>query len=117
MDLDEPLRAKALRLNKEELWPRHNDSLHLTHNQHKGYYQTVAQSIEEEGFGYTEECWISDEQKQKAIDTNDCWFIQWYPDTPVGFYVLSGCDLDAVLEAARKTQEEEDGATAQAKRS
>ncbi len=80
-------------------WPRHEASLHLTHNDHKGCYQTVAQSIEMEDHGYC--CWVSEEQKQKAIDTNDCWFLQWYPDTPVGSCILAAADLDVLLAAAR----------------
>lgn len=82
-------------------WPKHEASLHLTHNQHKAYYMTVAQSIEQDDHGYQEDCWVSQEQKQKAIDTNECWTIQWYPDTPVGFCILSAADLDALLIAAR----------------
>lgn len=81
-------------------WPKHEASLHLTHNQHKAYYRTVAELIEEGGFGCEAEEWVSEEQKQKAIATNDFWTLQWYPDTPVGFCVLSAADLDALLEAA-----------------
>ena len=67
-------------------WPRHAASLHLTHNQHKAYYQTVAQSIEQDDHGYQADCWVSKEQKAKAIATNECWTLQWYPNTPVGFF-------------------------------
>lgn len=86
----------------DDLFPRHKASLHLTHNNHKGVYQTVAQSIAHGDFGYEDDCWISDEQKEKAIANDECWTIQWYPNTPVGFCVLSAHDLDALLEAARK---------------
>ncbi len=79
-------------------FPPHKASLHLTHNDHLTYYQTVAQSIEGGYHGYVD--WVSEEQKQKAIDTNDCWFVQWYPDTPRGFCILAAADLDVVLEAA-----------------
>lgn len=83
------------------VWPRHEASLHLTHNDHKSYYLTVAQAIADGDHGYSEDCWISPEQKQKAIETNECWTLQWYPDTPVGFCILSAADLDALLAAAR----------------
>lgn len=79
-------------------FPRHNASLHLTHNEHLNYYQTVAQSIADDGHGYAD--WVSEEQKQKAIGTNDCWVIQRYPDTPIGFCILAAADLDVLLEAA-----------------
>ena len=83
-------------------WPRHEASLHLTHNDHKSIYQTVKQSIDDERHGYSYDCWVSPEQKQKAIETNDCWMLQWYPDTPVGFCILAAADLDVLLAAARQ---------------
>jgi hypothetical protein len=78
--------------------PEHKASLTLSHNEHKSYYRTVAQSIADEDHGFSD--WVSEEQKNKAIATNDCWTIQWYPDTPVGFFILSAADLDVLLEAA-----------------
>lgn len=81
-------------------FPEHKASLHLTHNEHKSYYQTVADRIADGDHGYTADCWVSEEQKQKAILTNECWTLQWYPDTPVGFCLLSAADLDALLQAA-----------------
>jgi len=81
-------------------FPAHEASLHLTHNDHKGYYLTVQQAIEARDHGYSEECWVSEEQKQKAIKTNDCWTLQWYPRTPVSFFILSAADLSVLLEAA-----------------
>ena len=84
--------------------PRHKASLHMTHNEHKLYYQTVASSIARGDHGYTDNCWVSQEQKQKAIDTDECWTLQWYPDTPVGFCILSAADLDALLDAAKKLE-------------
>lgn len=83
-------------------FPRHAASLHLTHNDHKSYYQTVAESIEQGDHGYKDDDWVSAEQRQKAIDTNECWTLQWYPDTPVGFCLMSAADLDALLTAANK---------------
>ncbi len=83
-------------------FPKHEAALHLVHNDHKGVYRTVAQAIDHEDWGYRD--WVSDEQKQKAIETNECWFVQWYPDTPVGFYVLAAADLDVLLEAARAVE-------------
>lgn len=83
-------------------WPRHEASLTLTHNEHKNYYQTVAESIERDDFGYQDDCWVSPEQRQKAIDTNDCWTLQWYPNTPVCFRIQSAADLDALLASTEK---------------
>lgn len=80
-------------------WPKHEVSLHLTHNEHKSYYRTVAEAIADDDHGYND--WVSEDQKQKAIETNECWTLQWYPATPIGFCILSAADLDVLLEAAR----------------
>ena len=79
-------------------FPPHKASLYLTHNEHLSNYETVAQAIEDGDFGMRD--WVSEEQKQKAIAANDCWILQWYPDTPIGFYVRAAADLDVLLEAA-----------------
>ena len=76
------------------IFPKHL-TLTLTHNEHKNYYQTVQESIDMKDRGYTE--WVSPEQKQKAIDMDECWTLQWYPDTPVGFNILAAADLDVLL--------------------
>lgn len=81
-------------------WPKHEASMTLTHNDHKSYYRTVAQSIADVDHGYQEDCWVSPEQRLKAVETNECWTIQWYPDTPIGFCILSAADLDVLLAAA-----------------
>lgn len=80
-------------------FPHHEASLHLTHNDHKSVYETAEQWIadnDERGFAE----WISEEQKQKAIETDSIWTLQWYPNTPVGFNCLAAADLDLLLEAA-----------------
>lgn len=82
--------------------PTHEASLTLVHNDHKNNYLTVAEAIEQEVFGYTEECWVSEAERLRAIESNDCWSLQWYPNSPVGFYILAAHSLDALLEAAKK---------------
>lgn len=89
----------------ELLFPEHKASLHLTHNDHKSYYLTVADAIRDGDHGYKDSDWISEEQRQKAIDTNECWTLQWYPNTPVGFCLMSAADLSALLIAANGLQD------------
>jgi hypothetical protein len=82
--------------------PRHECSLSLAHNQNRDYYETVQQYAD----GFADRgCpleWVSDEQKAKAVATNEIWVIQWYPDTPVGFIRLAACDLGVLLDAANE---------------
>lgn len=81
-------------------WPPHKASMTLSHNEHLGYYKTVAAAIEDADFGM--DSWVNEEQKQKAIAANDCWVLQWYPETPVGFCVLAAADLNVLLDAANE---------------
>lgn len=82
--------------------PDHKAALFLTHNSHLNYYETVVQAIERMEYGYND--WVSEEQKRKAIETDDCWFIQWYPNTPIGSYTLAAADLEVLLDAACKVK-------------
>lgn len=79
-------------------FPRHDCGLHLTHNQHKDYYETVEKYFESP---WMEDRDVSVEEKQRMIDTNEIWELQWYPDTPVGFYKVIGATLEEVLKKAK----------------
>ncbi|PWJ88452.1 hypothetical protein C8D77_111175 [Mesorhizobium loti] len=84
------------------IFPEHKASLTLHHDDHKSVYQPVAEWIAEQEEGGN--CWfewVSSEQRQKAIDTDSVWTLQWYPNTPVGFNALAAADLDVLLEAAK----------------
>lgn len=85
-------------------FPEHEAGLYLTHNEHKNYYLTVEEMIADGGHGYKDNCWVSEEQKQKAIELNECWTLQWYPDTPVGFFIISAADLEVLLIKAREVK-------------
>lgn len=92
----------------EDCFPEHKCSLSLEHNQHRNYQQTIeryeadlkacsnADNADPLEFG-----WVSVEQRDKAIATDSMWCLQWYPDTPIGFYRLFACDLDVLLTAAK----------------
>lgn len=81
-------------------FPEHKGSLHLTHNDHKSCYLTVKQAIDDEDHGYR--AWVSEEQKLKAIATNECWYLQWYPNTPVSFCIMAAADLEVLLDCVNK---------------
>lgn len=50
--------------------------------------------------GYEHAEWVNDEERDKAIADNAVWVLQWYPDTPVGFYRVAGATLASVVDAA-----------------
>jgi len=82
--------------------PKHKCGLYLTHNKHKDFYKTA----EEEIIDQQAVDWESEEAKQKAIDTNEIWELQWYPDTPIGSYCIAAPTLEELLKFA---ENEEDG--------
>lgn len=78
----------------ESKLPKHKCALSITHNEHKSYYESIQDYVEEERFR-----WVSEGEKRKAIATNEIWEIQWYPDTPIGFICVAAASLDVLLEA------------------
>jgi len=80
-------------------FPKHDISLSLTHNEYKGYYETIEHAV---GSTYCKDDWISHEQFQKSIDTGEVWELIWYPDTPIGSYRCIAADLDVLMEYVNK---------------
>lgn len=70
--------------------PKHIN-LTITHNDHNSVYRTVGEYA-------TELDWVSEEEKQKAIASNEIWEIQWYPNTPIGFFRVAASNLDVLLD-------------------
>lgn len=86
--------------------PEYECSLHISHNQHKCYYESAAEYLNRpEGpgpGGFDEDEWVSRGDFDAAIATDSIWEIQWYPNTPVGFCMAYGSTLENALKAANK---------------
>lgn len=82
--------------------PEHKAGLFLRHNEHRGYYQPLADWIEEQRVEDDE--WAAEGQKEKALAEDSCWSLQWYPATPIGFFILYAADLDVLLAAAAEVE-------------
>jgi len=80
-------------------FPEHKCGLYLSHNPHRDVYEKP------EDF-YRAEFSISPEDWQKCIDTDDVWDLQWYPDTPIGFYLVIGSSLELVMAEALRIEAE-----------
>jgi len=80
-------------------FPKHKCELILSHNAHKTSYTSVDEYTR---FDLNGDCWISEEQKEKAYKTQEYWELHWYPDTPVGFIRFWAADLDALLEYCKE---------------
>lgn len=75
--------------------PKHRCGLHLCHNEHKNYYQSVEEFVLGSLFD-----WKDEEAKQRAIATDEIWTLQWYPNTPVCCYCVAAPTLEELLEFA-----------------
>lgn len=71
----------------------------LSVNEHRDYYQTAKQSLEEKD-GH--ECLpeIAPEIRSAMIDTDTIIYLQFYPRTPVGSYSIYHHDLESALNEA-----------------
>ena len=47
--------------------------------------------------------WVSGDEKRRALENNSVWTIQWYPDTPVGFYCVAASTFEAAARFALET--------------
>lgn len=78
--------------------PAHKCGLYLTHNEHRDYYETLSEFISTRD-GLADD-FESQAQRELAIQTGECWVLQWYPDTPVGFNRVAAPTLEDVLRLA-----------------
>ena len=76
--------------------PEHKCGLFLQHNEHRDYYQSAAEWLEEND----RFIWKDEASKKMAIETDSVWALQWYPDTPIGFYAVAAPTLEELLEFA-----------------
>lgn len=89
---------QAILTDFPRLLPRHKCGLHLEHNAHKNTYESAEQWIADNDW-----CdWENEDAKQRAIDTDEIWTLQWYPDTPVGFYALAAPTLAELFKLVDK---------------
>jgi len=68
----------------------------LTFNDFASNYVTAKQWDEELSDAFHGD-WVSEDEKQKALATNSVWTLQWYPDTPVGFFAIHASSLAAIF--------------------
>ena len=92
----------------EELLKKCKCGVYLSVNEHRDVYETVEQAINEindwhkraNGHHTDYQPEINDELKQQMIKENSIYKLQFYPDTPVGFYTVYGTNLKEVIEEA-----------------
>lgn len=78
-------------------FPEHKCGLYLTHNEHRDNYEKIENYIKDNEIEFD-----SPEEKQKSIDSDEIWVLQWYPNTPVSFIYFAAASLEEVLRLANK---------------
>lgn len=63
---------------------------------------TVAQGVEHD---FADPQWVSAEERRRAIELNRWWELQWYPETPIGFHVISASSLRAIVKYLEERSE------------
>lgn len=82
--------------------PDYKVSILISHNAHKGVYETVEDSINY--MELTEDDFLFPEDMETCKKTNSLWEVHWYPNTPIGFYVAFGSTLEYALAKATRIQ-------------
>jgi hypothetical protein len=77
-------------------------SISLKINEYRDYYETIEQFVEDTNQGRDEPI-IDSEMAQQMIRDNMVIELQFYPDTPIGFYRIFGTSLDEVINEALET--------------
>lgn len=88
----------------EQLLPRHKCSLSLEHNPHKGEYETLGDWLQGRDW-IDDDDWVSMGDKLTALENDEVWILQWYPDTPVAFNFIAAATLEGLLWAAQESKE------------
>lgn len=78
--------------------PPHKCGLTIEHNEHKNLYQTAAQYLDDY---YGHYVFRSDRDRERCIELDEVWTMQWYPETPIGFVAIAAPTLSALIEFAK----------------
>lgn len=87
-----------------EIIKRCKCGVYLTVNEHRDVYQSVEDFIKEQN--NRRENTIDEDLAKRLIEADAVYALQFYPDTPVGFYLIYGPSLDEVLDQALEVFEE-----------
>lgn len=80
-------------------------SVHINFNQHKAYYESVLDCLGDD----VDDIYV--DEVKKMIELDRVYELQFYPNTPNGFYRLFGHDIEKLIDdalcIARKAKNED----------
>lgn len=77
--------------------------IYLEVNRYRDYYDTIEVAIVEEN---SQDEMIEPELAERMIKENMFISLQFYPDTPIGFYKVYGTSIEEVVKKAKEILEE-----------
>lgn len=83
----------------EEIIQKCKCGIYLSVNQYRDYYQSIEDAVKEERERNSMD--IDDELAARMIAEKSLISLQFYPNTPVGFYIVYGTTLDEVVTKAK----------------
>ncbi|WP_375198981.1 hypothetical protein [Cupriavidus metallidurans] len=83
----------------EKLKSLTNVGLIIQHNDHALIYQPIVDwLIDHCG---PDGCYdVTPDDRDEILRTGECWTLQWYPNTPVGFNAVAAATLERCIELA-----------------
>lgn len=84
----------------QKLIQRCKNSVNLTVNSHRDYYETATDNLKEYEENHGEKLNIPLDVRKIMEETNTVINLQFYPDTAIGSYDLYHFDIDKILDIA-----------------
>jgi hypothetical protein len=81
-------------------------SVSLTYRAQSDYYETLEQQSFESDSYYTMDKFLSEEDREKCIESDKYWTLHFYPRTPVSFYCAHASCPKMLLDWALKLMED-----------
>lgn len=67
----------------------------ITVNEHRNYYETIEENVSDDDRKEIDiDIW------NKMIEMDTCVRLQFYPDTPIGFYLIHHYDVEKAIDLA-----------------
>jgi hypothetical protein len=82
--------------------PKHH-SLHISHNQHKDYYEKLSDYIETR----MESGDIAPDDLKECLEKDELWEVQLYPITPISFYWAGAATLERACEITKEAMKQD----------
>lgn len=75
--------------------------LSISHNAHKGIYETIEKWLEHRDLDGSSED-LKPEDRAEILRTGEVWEVSWCPNTPVGSCWVAAATLERALELANE---------------